>query len=68
MEQPIYRYLTEKRWREDGALDLLVGFLIHIRGSATVYRARVYQSRKGWWSHCRAPSVGNCTRQLTWYS
>lgn len=29
MQLPIYRYLTEKRWREDGALDLLVSFIIH---------------------------------------
>ena len=47
MEQPIYRYLTEKRWREDGALDLLVSFLTYMRLSATAHCARVYQSRKG---------------------
>lgn len=28
MQLPIYRHLTEKRWREDGALDLLVRFFM----------------------------------------
>lgn len=28
MQLPIYRHLTEKRWREDGALDLMVRFFM----------------------------------------
>lgn len=35
MSRPIYRHLLEKRWREEGALDLVVCSIYHVPAAKT---------------------------------